>query len=316
MSGTLIFFEEEIMSAILYIGLVSLSLIWGFSFFFIKVLVGYFSPFAVVFFRSFMGAGIVFLIILFSKKKFLPEKRQNWGIILFVALFNTVFPWSLISFSERLISSSLASVLNATTPIWTIIVGILFFKSRIKPIQWWGIIIGFSGIIVLLDLQFDQLLTGNFLAYLGMLLAAFFYGIASQFSRNYLKEMDVYRLAFFTLIISSSVSGILVLLSGGIDFKYIGEPMVLISIIGLGCFGSGIAYMIYYFLIKEGSAEFASLVTYLVPVTAIFWGMLILDEKIELRMIIGLISILFGVFISSRIESKKNIENKKSMNLN
>ncbi len=295
------------MQPIFYIALFILSLVWGFSFFFIKILLSFFSPFAIVFYRSLTGAIIILSIMLIKKKNILPA-RETWFVLFLVGIFNAILPWSLISYSETMISSSMASILNATTPIWTVVVGILFFKSRLKLLQWTGLIIGFSGIFILMDIDFNQLTVNNLYPILGMISAALFYGMAAQISRHYLQNTTVYQISLFTLLISSTISGFLLILTGGFNISYLlTEPMAQISIIGLGCFGSGLAYLVYYFLIQKGSAEFASLVTYLVPISAMFWGMTILGEEITLKMTVGLLLILLGVFISSRQKNTDQI---------
>lgn len=287
------------MPALLYLLLITLSLIWGASFFFIKVLLTYYNPFAIVFFRSLFGVIVVLIIMLMTKKKIIPPKAP-WLLILIVGIFNSVFPWSLISFSETLLSSSMASILNATTPIWTVLVGILFFKTKVQPIQWAGIIIGFVGIFVLLDIDISQLQIDNFYGFLGMISATFFYGLSAQMSRRYFSELSSFQIALFTLITSTVITSIIVPITGSYHWNYLIEnPKTLLSFIGLGGFGSGIAYLIFYYIIQKGSAEFASLVTYLVPISALVWGVAILSESVKVSMILGLILILVGVYVSS-----------------
>ena len=293
--------EEGIkMPPILYFLLILLSLIWGGSFFFIKVLLTDYGPFAIVFFRSLFGVVIILSLMLVMRKTIIP-KNLPLKVLILIGVINSVIPWSLISYSETLISSSLASILNATTPIWTMIIGILFFTSKVTRLQSLGIIIGFTGIFILLDIDLDNLAINNYYGFLGMFTAAMFYGLSSQISRKYFRELSTYQIALYTLLTSTIVAGTIVLFTDSFHWSYlVTKPAALFSFLGLGSLGSGLAFIIYYHLILKGSAEFASLVTYLVPVTALFWGFTILGEEIKPSMMIGLLLILFGVYISGR----------------
>ncbi len=288
------------MPGILYLLLFTLSLIWGASFFFIKILLTDYSPFAIVFFRTLFGIIVILSIMLITRRKIIP-KNAPWLKMIFVGLFNSAIPWILISSSEKLITSSMASILNATTPIWTLIVGVIVFKSKIRPMQWIGISLGFIGIFLLLNIDVTQLVVNNYFGFFGVILAAICYGISSQFIKRYLNDLNSFQIALSTLVTASIVSGTLTAITGSFHFDYlISRPHLLLSFIILGGFGSGVAYLIYYYIIQKGSAEFASLVTYLVPVTAIFWGVTLLGEDLRMNMLIGLLFIFSGVYISGR----------------
>jgi drug/metabolite transporter (DMT)-like permease len=293
-----------IVGVILYLLLLLLSLIWGFSFLFIKILLSYFTPITIVFLRSLLGTMVILVIMIIKGKKIIPDRESYW-ILITIGIFNSVLPWTLIIYSETLISSSMASVLNATTPIWTIFVGLVFFKSRILLIQWLGILIGFFGILILMGININHLAIDNLYGFMGMILASFFYGLAAQLSRRFFKNITVYQISLFTLLSSTIISSFFLYTNEEIIITQLFEPVVLIPLIGLGIFSSGIAYILYYYLIQKGSAEFASLVSYLVPITAMFWGVTIMGEEISFRMIIGLILILLGVFVSGQKDKAK-----------
>jgi len=292
---------------ILYLGLFILSLIWGASFFFIKTLLVHYTPIGIVFYRSLFGTVIILLLMLFLRKKIWPNKK-DWKILILIGLLNSVIPWSLIGYSETIISSGLASILNATTPIWTLIIGILLFSSKLNRWQIVGIVSGFAGIFILLDIDFSQLQINNISGFLGMIIAAIFYGVSSHLSRKYFQSLSAYQITFFTLAASTGISAAILAVTDSFKWSlFIAEPATLFSFLGLGSLGSGLALVIYYYLIQKGSAEFASLVTYLVPVTALFWGAAILGEAIHPSMIFGLALILSGVYISGR-KNKRTVK--------
>jgi drug/metabolite transporter (DMT)-like permease len=204
----------------------------------------------------------------------------------------------------------MASVVNATTPIWTILIGFSLFSSRMEKTQWFGVSVGFFGILVLLDLNIVQLFHNNLMGVGTMLGATICYGFGAHLSRKHLKNVPITIISFSTLSLAGIVSGILVLLFQPEAFLGITSISILFSLVGLGVFGSGIAYLLYYYMVKEGSAEFASLVTYIVPITAMLWGSLLLDEHISFTMLIGLVLIFTGVYLSSYKTKKQKLASK------
>lgn len=291
----------------LYSALIGLSLIWGTSFLFMKILVTSMSPFVVVFGRCLFGFLMLATIAILSKRR-LQLKNQPWGKLLLVALTNNVLPWVLICSSETKISSGLASVINATTPIWTLLIGFFLFSSRLRKSQWIGIFIGFIGIYVLSDVKPGEVLTGNTWGIILMLSATFFYGLGTHLSKKYLSSLSVLETSIFTLGFSVIISFLTMISTSSISLINVITVKNLLAFIGLGALGSGIAYLLFYFLVQKGGPEFASLVTYLVPVSAVVWGAVLLGEPVHLTMIIGLLVIFAGVFISSLKGNKKKKE--------
>jgi drug/metabolite transporter (DMT)-like permease len=282
----------------LYIALITLSLIWGVSFLFIKVLLDYMTPFGIVFFRCLFGV-VTLLVILWWSKEIVKLKELPIRSLIFVGLLNAAIPWALIAYSEMKISSSMAAVLNATTPIWTSVIGVLFFAIHLKWKQWVGILIGFFGITILLDLNIAALVSEDFVGVGTMLLATVCYGLSSQYTKRYLKDVSIKVISLMTLLVGAAISLIMSFIFDPINVSAIINPLVFGSFIALGVFGSGFAYLLFYYCIKEGSAEFATLVTYLVPISAMIWGFIILDEAITPNLIVGLLFIFFGVYLAS-----------------
>jgi drug/metabolite transporter (DMT)-like permease len=293
----------------LYGALGLLSLIWGMSFYFIKMLLEDLGPFAIVFGRCFFGAVTLALIAFASRKNVL--KGLPWTKLLLVGILNNALPWLFISASETKITSSLASIVNATTPLWTLIIGFLFFSSSLRKNQWVGIIIGFVGIFILSDISSSHVFAGDTVGVLYMIGAAACYGIGTQLSRKYFADLTVLQISLTTLSFASIVSFVLLMLKSPHTVLDIFQLDTLLLFIGLGSFGSGVAYLLFYYLVQKGSAEFASLVTYLVPVTAILWGAILLNEQVKMSMILGLMIIFSGVYISS-LKLKKKEKNKQA----
>lgn len=282
----------------LYSVLVALSLIWGTSFLFIKLAVGELGPWGVAFWRCFFGTVILFLVLAIKKEK-VRWKQLPWKQIAIVAFFNNALPWGLIAMSEMKISSSLASVVNATTPIWTIFIGFLLFSQRLRVMQWIGVLVGFAGIILLMDLDFHNILSESHTGTGTMIAAAMCYGLGAHLSKKYLKDLSVTIISATTLLSAAVLSFFPMMIFDYGKISGIAGMEVLMSMLGLGIIGSGLAYLLYYYMVMEGGAEFASLVTYLVPVSALVWGRLLLNETISASMIGGLLLIFSGVYLSS-----------------
>lgn len=286
----------------LYVALISLSLIWGMSFMFIKLLVPLVGPWGVVFFRCLLGAIAIFIYLVVRGRLQKLKGKLKWRSLILVGIMNALIPWGMIALSEERISSSLAATLNATTPLFTSILGALLFGRMLFLKQWSGILVGFIGVLFLIDLDLQALLQGEWRGIVPMLIATCCYGFASQYTKKNLIGVPVDLLSFITLT-SGAIGGLLMMIvsgEGAIQFTMLLQRDILISLIGLGVFGSGLAYLLFYYMIQHGSAEFATLVTYLVPVTALIWGSLYLNETITLPMIIGLLGVFTGVYLSGK----------------
>lgn len=297
----------------LFVALFMLSLIWGGSFFFIKILLNDFGPWSIVFLRSSFGFVTIAVIMLVTRKPF-DFKKVAWVPMAFIALINTAIPFALIAFSETKVTSGMASVLNATTPLWTMIVGIIFFRAITNRSQWIGMFIAFVGIIVLLGFNPVSIISVDLVGFICMLTATLCYAFGSQFSKGLLKGMSMYQITFFTLFFCMLGSGLMTFLFESIALSNVLIPQNFGVLIGLGVFGSGIAYVLYYYMIQKGTPEFASMVTYLVPATAIIWGYTLLQEQVDWNLLIGLIFILSGVFMASRNSAHRVAVSKKLSN--
>ncbi|MBM6617607.1 DMT family transporter [Bacillus suaedaesalsae] len=295
----------------LYSALIILSLIWGTSFLFIKLLVEPIGAWGVVFGRCLFGTMILILIIAI-RREWKGFKRLPIKMIILVSFLNNAIPWFLIALSETRITSSYASLINATTPIWTIMIGFLFFHNKLKKFQWIGIVLGFAGIVLLSGVNMENIKEQSIIGLFTMIGATICYGFSTHLSKKYLSSVSITMTSASTLLVATFISFIMVLLTDQSIFIKIVEPTVFFGLIGLGVFGSGIAYLLYYYCIQRGSPEFASLVTYLVPISAMLWGALILNERIHLTMIIGFMLILAGVYVSSNKKKERSSEMSKT----
>lgn len=285
-------------SRLLFAALIVLGLIWGGSFYFIKRLLEDFEPWTIAFLRSGFGCVTVAAVMLILGKKF-ELRAIRWLPLAVVAMVNTAVPWALIGIGETRLSSGLASILNATTPLWTIAVGALFFKAATNRMQWVGMVLAMAGIVILLDIDPRSFAAVDFVGFACMLAAALCYAFGSQLSKR-LKDVTLYQTTFGTLLCSTLGSGAVALAVEPVNLSPVASLTNIGLIVGLGVFGSGIAYILFFFMIQQGSPEFATMVTYLVPATAVLWGFTLLNEPVHWSLFAGLIFILGGVFVSGR----------------
>lgn len=232
-----------------------------------------------------------------------------WFKLAGIGLVNCAVPWTLIAYSEHFLSSGLTSVLNAATPLWTVILGVIFFGAVSNRYVWAGVVTGFVGIVILIDMDWTSLQIQHPIGIGAMVLTAVCYGFGAQLSKKYLQEAGPLLTAFMTLAVSGVFAGTWMLFTEQPRWDLIVEPHILTAIVGLGVFGSGIAYLLYYSILQRGSAEFVTLVTYLVPPFALVWGYLLLDEPLTWNLFIGMLVIFAGVYLIGR--KKKDTERKQ-----
>jgi len=283
----------------LYFALILLSLIWGGSFFFIKILLPDFGPWTVAFLRSAFGLATITGVMLILRKPF-GFRSIPWLAMIIMALINTAIPWALIGFSETRLTSSLASVLNATTPLWTLVVGVLFFRVATNRMQWAGMGIAFLGLLVLVGVSPTSLASVDLLGFACMLGATLSYAVGSHLSKRLSNGLSMYQVTFGTLISALVGSGLMALIAERDSLAPLAKLPTLGAVVGLGVFGSGVAYILFYFMIQKGSPQFATTVTYLVPASAIIWGFTLLNEPVSWRLLAGLVFILGGVYLANR----------------
>ncbi|WP_175990228.1 DMT family transporter [Bacillus sp. Marseille-Q1617] len=287
----------------LYMALIGLSLIWGMSFVFIKWLIEPAGVWGTTFLRCIAGALVLLPIFFIQRRKGEKKPLPIWKLIV-VGIGNAALPWTLIALSETQINSNTASILNATTPIWTGLIGFLLFSVVLTSFQWIGILVGFIGILVLMNFEVSGIFSSDFVGVGTMILATVSYAFSSQFTKKYLAGTSVVTISTFQLLIGAAIGFIGMLVTQPIEVGSLFTGEALLGIIGLGCFGSGIATLLYFYIMTNGSPEFASTVTYLIPGTAMIWGFVLLGEPVTHNLILGLLIIFAGVFLSSR-KSKK-----------
>lgn len=280
--------------------LVGLSTMWGFSFYFIKMGLIAFSPAEVGAFRIF----IAFCTLLpFLAKYRAAVSKSTLGYILLAGLLGSGLPPFLFAFAETRISSSLAGILNATTPLFALAFGTLLFGLRAYVNQLIGVVIGFAGsAMIILSKMDDQLVFHPAYALMAVMATAC-YGMSANILKSKILtsnvhpiQVSVYGFSFLGpfaggyLAYSGAFGRLLADAAAQEAFQYL---------LILGIFGTGIAVLFFNTLTQRTSALFASFTTYLIPVVAIVVG-LANKEKLHNYQLAGFIVIMIGVILSNR----------------
>lgn len=278
--------------------LVALGCVWGASFLFIKIIVEETAPLTLVAGRLTLGALPLLAIIAF-KRPAVVGGRTLLPKTLVTAIFATALPFFLIATGEEHIDSGVAAVLNSTMPLWTAIFTALFLPhERLGRSALWGLAVGFGGVLVLSSPDLTHLTDSSFLGQLAVLAAALSYGGALVFARGTLANEDPVLVATLQLVLGALLVWPLAFaVSGGAPNVDVGLKAWL-AWITLGCLGTGIAYIAYYWLMVN-IGVLVSAVTYFPPVIGLFLGWLVLDETLGVNVIAGAALIILGVAVLS-----------------
>jgi drug/metabolite transporter (DMT)-like permease len=284
--------ENKSTSLIAFLAIIFLALIWGSSFILVKKsLIGY-SPMEVGALRIF-AASVFFIPVFLGRKK--QIEKSHWKYFLLAGLTGNLFPALLFSLAGQHLTSALSGMLNAFTPLFTLILGVLFFSQKFQVRQAWGIVLGLVGCFGLLIGGKDFHLDFNIHA-LWVVFATFLYGINMHLVKNKLSNLHpLTSTAGIFITISPFALGILY--AAGFFEKPIDQTHFwpLMAGIALGFFGSALGMLLFNQIIKWTNAIVASSVTYLIPIVALSWG-LFDGEAVYLSQLFFMLVLLFGVY--------------------
>ena len=280
-----------------------LSAIWGSAFIAIKVSLNYFSPVSVASYRLIVATIFLFIFYIIGRYK-TSLTRNDLIMLLFVGIVGNFLPFYLISWSEQHIQSSTAGILMGVGPILTLILSHFFTRDdRFTYSKLVSISIGFIGVLFIFEIStFFNFGSSNSLQLFSKLLiiiAALGYMISNIVAYNTLKHIDSFSITFFATFFGALVSIPFLLYSETVQPSYFNFN-ALLPILYLGIFPTALAFQLRYHITKTSGPVFLSYVAYLIPIFALIWGFVLLSEKIYLNSIIGIILILFGVYIGKK----------------
>ncbi len=275
-----------------------LSLLWGGSFFFNNIAVSELRPFTVVALRLTIGALFLHLFVRLRGLR-LPRSRGLWGRFYLMGLVNNAIPFSLIVWGQASIASGLASILNATTPLFTVLLAHLFTSDeKISVKKAVGLLVGFAGVVVIIGP--DVFSSDQVLPQLAILGAALSYAVAGVYGRRFKKEkLDPLSTAAGQVTASASLLiPMALLVDRSWDAGLFSLP-VLGALAGLGLLSTSIAYILYFTLLSRAGATNLLLVTLLVPITAILLGTFILGERLSILQLTGMGIVFTGLAVTN-----------------
>jgi drug/metabolite transporter (DMT)-like permease len=275
---------------------IALSVIWGSSFILMKAGMETLSVYQVASLRI-ASAGLVLLPLTIRHIRSIPYNKI--GFVFLSGLLGSLLPSFLFCIAETKIDSALAGTLNALTPIFAIVSGIFIFELKVSSKKLTGILIAFAGSVLLLFSK-GMKDTANVSFSLYIVLATLFYGINVNLVQKYLHNTSSLKIASVALSLCAIPATLVLFFTG--YFRTFSDVATLKSTVAaatLGIFGTAIANILFYMLIKRAGVLFSSMVTYGIPFVAIFWGV-IAKEDIGWKQIVSLIVILTGVYFANR----------------
>lgn len=266
-----------------------LSVLWGGSFFFIGVVLRELPPLTVVLLRVALAAIMLLPMLLIYRIRF-PVGLAGWQPFFAVALLNNVLPFCLIVTGQTYVSSGLASILNATTPLFTVLVMAAAGDEQLHARRVAGVVIGLTGVAIIHGRDFG-FATGQGFGMLLCLAGAFSYGLSALYARRRLSNSPPVATATFQLLASSLMMAIVAATFERPWQLPVPGPATWSALLGLSALSTALAYIVFFQILRRSGSTNVMLVTLLIPVTAILLGYLVLGESISLREIFGAVVI-------------------------
>jgi drug/metabolite transporter (DMT)-like permease len=282
----------------------ALGLFWGSSYLFIKIGVETLSPFTLIAGRLAVGATLLAVVLAASSQR-LPRNRRTYGHLAVMAVLNIVIPFSLITWGEQSIDSALASILNASVPLFTIVLAALFLADEpITVNRVVGLLVGFGGVVVLTGPSLSGS-GGSLTGELAMIGSSIAYASGNVYARRYVRGLHPMVTSFFQVFFALLATAALALLFER-PLAVSVQPSTILSVLWLGVFGSALAYLAFFRLHARWGSTRSSLVAYVLPVVGIALGFLVLHEAIDIRVLAGTALIIGGVaLVNSRFAHRR-----------
>jgi drug/metabolite transporter (DMT)-like permease len=276
--------------------LVLLAALWGGSFLFLRIATPEFGPVGVSELRVLIAAAALALI--FTANSGLTDYRAGILPLCIVGLLNAVLPFSLFAFATLHLTAGFTSILNATAPFFSALVAYIWLRERLTAFQIAGLMVGFTGVIVLL---WGKISFGGgpvALAVAACLLATLSYGIAASYIRKRLLQASP-----MAITTGSQIAAALCLLPPALWLHpaELPSPQAWLAVAALGLLSTGLAFLLYYRLVTGAGTVRAMSVTFLIPVFGMLWGALFLEETVTSGMLAGTVIILAGTALTTGI---------------
>lgn len=271
-----------------------LALLWGSGFLWIKVALNHgLSPVQITLARCVLGAAVLVGLAVAARQR-LPRSAAVWRRLAVAALFCNALPFALFAVGERTVDSGLAGVLNATTPLWTLLIGLAAGVERFSAARAGGLLLGFGGVLLIFAPWHAHPSWGA----LALLAAAASYGVGFVYMGRQLTGRGTAPIALSAAqLIAATGWSALALPAAGAPHA---DATGLVAVAVLGVFGTGVTFYLSYRLIADEGPTSAATVGYLLPVVSVALGALVLDERLGARVLAGMAVVLLAVSLTRR----------------
>ena len=276
------------------IELVSLAAIWGASFLFMRIAAPEFGPIPLIAVR--VGVAAAFLLVVLAPSGRVRQLRTHAGALVAIGALSAAVPFSLFAYAVLWVTAGLASVLNATVPLFGALVAYVWVGERLDKLRVTGLVIGFGGVVLLVWDRVSLAGGGSTWAVGAALAASLLYGIAASFTKKYLGAIDPLVSATGSQVASTML---LFLPAVALWPSATPSPQAWMSVTLLGILCTAVAVTFYFRLIARIGPAKTVTVTYLIPVFGVLWGYVFLDEAVSGRMLGGCAVILLGTSLAT-----------------
>lgn len=284
--------------------LLLLGAIWGASFLFIKVGVAEIPPATLVAVRLILGAALL-VAALYGSGLRLPREGRTWRDLFFVGVVGVVLPFLLITWGEQTISSGMTAIINATTPLFTLMISYAWTREeRLTGARLLGVILGFVGVVVAVGMTELSLSSASTLGQLAVLGAALCYGITGVYGRRAFRGLPALVPAAGQILTGAIVTAPIALALDGLPRAWPSAGAIG-AVLLLAVLGTGLAYIMFYWLLGRIGATRTSMVTYLTPPVALVYGALLLSETITANTLLGLALVLSGMALANGLLGRR-----------
>jgi len=277
-----------------FVDLFVLGAIWGASFLFMRVAAPEFGAIPLIAAR--VGIAALFLILVLARRGGLAHVYHHAGRLTLLGAINSAIPFSLFAFAVLSVTAGFASVLNSTAPLFGALVAFIWLRERPSRMRIAGLIVGFAGVLILVWGRLAVRGDGGRTAVIAGLSAAVLYGIAANYTKKKMSDIDPLVIATGSLIAAT----VLLLPLAWLYWPETPPGRVSwMSTVLLGVFCTGIAYILYFRLLSRIGPAKTLAVTYLIPAFGVLWGHLLLNEPVTPSMIVGCAVILVGTTLAT-----------------
>lgn len=283
----------------------ALGFFWGSSYLFIKIGVDAgLQPFTLITFRLLIGLLVLATVVAIAREP-LPREPRIYGHLFVMGVINIAIPFSLITFAEQTVDSSLAAVISGSMPLFVIVIAAIFLKGETITLnRVAGLLIGFVGVATLVGIDVTDFSSANTIGELALIGSTLSYAVGNVYNKAHAHGLRPMIPALFQVLFGLLVVGTLAFVFER-PLAVVPAPEAILSVVWLGVFGSSLAYLLYFRILGHWGATRTSMVAYLLPVVGIVLGALVLREALTLSTVLGTILVIGGIaLVNSRFGAR------------